>query len=106
MSRTYSSFDLNIAPEQGNRTGEAKYYHQEGGWRVPVGIFPPGGGRAKIWIPHMHLKGQATLGKERTSTIAWMDWDNNRSMIIEEFARKYDDITEETRMIANCLNLA
>lgn len=27
MSRTYSSFDLNIAPEQGNRTGEAKYYH-------------------------------------------------------------------------------
>lgn len=32
--------------------------------------------------------------------------DNNRAMIIEEFARVYDEVTDETRMICNCLNLA
>lgn len=27
MGKTYNSFDLNILPEQGNKQGEAKYYH-------------------------------------------------------------------------------
>lgn len=31
MGKTYNSFDLNILPEQGNKQGEAKYYHQDSG---------------------------------------------------------------------------
>lgn len=54
----------------------------------------------------MNDKIQKSLKSEGKSFIARHHLENNKAMILEELAWDYAEITPESRMIANCLNIS